>query len=348
MKDVTMRVAMYYHNEDVRLENITKPKVGVGELMVKVAASGICGSDLMEWYRTKKAPCVLGHEVSGEVAELGEGVTQFALGDRVVFTHHVPCNDCSYCMRGEHTLCETLHSTSFDPGGFAEYVRVPKINIDKGGVIRLPKDVSFEVATFVEPLGCVIRGQRKIGIQPADSVLVLGSGMAGLLNIKLAASMGAGRIVATDIHPIRIQAALDSGSHDALNGLQEDVIERAIAANDNSKFEHVIVCTAGESVFAQALSSVTLGGSLMLYAFSSPEVKVPFSLHDIFSKGVTIRSTYGASPMDLMQALDLLQYRRVVVDDLITHKLTLDAAGLGFELAASGSKSLKVIIEPNK
>ena len=174
-----MRVAMYYHNEDVRLENIAKPKVGVGELIVKVATSGICGSDLMEWYRIKKAPCVLGHEVSGEVAELGEGVTKFSLGDRVVFTHHVPCNDCNYCMRGEHTLCETLRSTSFDPGGFAEYVRVPKINIDKGGVIRLPEDVSFDVATFVEPLGCVTRGQRKIGIQPGDSILVLGSGMAG-------------------------------------------------------------------------------------------------------------------------------------------------------------------------
>ena len=343
-----MRVAMYYHNEDVRLENIAKPKVGVGELMVKVASSGICGSDLMEWYRIKKAPCVLGHEVSGEVAELGEGVTEFSLGDRVVFTHHVPCNDCNYCMRGEHTLCETLRSTSFDPGGFAEYVRVPKINIDKGGVIRLPEDVSFDVATFVEPLGCVTRGQRKIGIQPGDSILVLGSGMAGLLNIKLAASMGAGRIIATDVHPIRIQAALDSGAHAALNGLQEDVIELAITANNNSKFEHVVVCTAGESVFEQALSSVTLGGSLMLYAFSSPEVKVPFSLHDIFSKGITIRSTYGASPMDLMQALDLLQCRRVVVDDLITHKLTLDDVGLGFGLAANGSKSLKVVIEPNK
>jgi len=344
----TMRVAMYYHNEDVRLENIAKPKVGVGELIVKVAASGICGSDLMEWYRIKKAPCVLGHEVSGKVTEVGEGVTRFTAGDRVVFTHHVPCNDCGYCMRGEHTLCETLHSTSFDPGGFAEYIRVPKINLDKGGVIPLPNDVSFDEATFVEPLGCVIRGQRKIGIQPGDSVLVLGSGMAGLLNIKLAASMGAGYIIATDIHPRRIQAALDSGAHDAFDGLQEEVIELAIAANDNRKFEHIIVCAPGETIFEQALSSVTLGGSIMLYAFSSPEVKVPLSLHNVFSKGVTIRSTYGASPMDLMQALDLLHYGKVMVNDLITHKLTLEDVGSGFRLASDGSKSLKVIIEPNK
>ena len=343
-----MRVAMYYHNEDVRLENITKPKIGVGELIVKVAASGICGSDLMEWYRIKKAPCVLGHEVSGEVTEVGEGVTRFTVGDRVVFTHHVPCNDCSYCMQGEHTLCETLHSTSFDPGGFAEYIRVPKINLDKGGVIPLPNDVSFDVATFVEPLGCVIRGQRKIGIQPGDSVLVLGSGMAGLLNIKLAVSMGAGCIVATDIHSTRIQAALDSGAHDAFNGLQEEVIELAISANDNKKFEHIIVCAPGEMIFEQALSSVILGGSIMIYAFSAPEVKASFSLHDVFSKAVTIRSTYGASPMDLIQALDFLHYKRVVVNDLITHKLALDDTGLGFRLASDGSNSLKVIIEPNK
>ena len=251
-------------------------------------------------------------------------------------------------MQGEHTLCETLHSTSFDPGGFAEYIRVPKINLDKGGVIPLPNDVSFDVATFVEPLGCVIRGQRKIGIQPGDSVLVLGSGMAGLLNIKLAASMGAGCIVATDIHSTRIQAALDSGAHDAFNGLQEEVIELAISANDNKKFEHIIVCASGEMIFEQALSSVILGGSIMIYAFSAPEVKAPFSLHDVFSKGVTIRSTYGASPMDLIQALDLLHYKRVVVNDLITHKLVLDDTGLGFRLASDGSNSLKVIIEPNK
>ena len=344
----TMRVAMYYHNEDIRLVNITKPKVGVGDVLVKVAASGICGSDLMEWYRIKKAPCVLGHEVSGVVTEVGEGVTRFTVGDRVVFTHHVPCNDCNYCMRGEHTLCETLHSTSFDPGGFAEYIRVPKINLDKGGVIPLPSDVAFDVATFVEPLGCVIRGQRKIGIQPGDSVLVLGSGMAGLLNIKLASSMGARCIVATDIHPIRIQAALDSGAHEALNGLQEEVIELAIEANDNKKFEHIIVCAPGDKIFEQALSSVTLGGSIMLYAFSAPEVKFPFSLHDVFSKGITIRSTYGASPMDLMQALELLHYRKVVVNDLITHKLVLEDVSSGFRLASDGSESLKVIIEPNK
>ncbi|MBH27804.1 MAG: alcohol dehydrogenase [Chloroflexi bacterium] len=343
-----MRVAMYYHNEEVRLENMTKPKIGVGDLMVKVAASGICGSDLMEWYRIKKAPCVLGHEVSGEVTEVGEGVTRFDVGDRVVFTHHVPCNDCSYCMRGEHTLCETIHSTFFDPGGFAEYIRVPKINLDKGGVIPLPSDVSFDVATFVEPLGCVIRGQRKIGMYPGDSVLVLGSGMAGLLNIRLASSMGAGCIVATDIHPIRIQAALDSGAYEAYNGLQEEVIERAISANNNKKFDHVIVCAPGEKIFEQALSSVTLGGSIMLYAFSAPEVKFTFSLHDVFSQGITIRSTYGASPMDLMQALELLHYKKVVVSDLITHKLALEDVSWGFRLASDGSESLKVIIEPNK
>lgn len=130
-----MRAAVYYRNDDVRLEEMSKPIIGLGELLVRVVASGICGSDVMEWYRTKTAPRVLGHEVTGEITSLGEGVTGFDLGERVVFTHHVPCNDCSHCLRGQHTLCNTLHSTSFDPGGFAEFVRVPKINVDKGGVL---------------------------------------------------------------------------------------------------------------------------------------------------------------------------------------------------------------------
>ena len=127
-----MRIAMYYHNADVRIESIPIPQIGDGEMLVKVHSSGICGSDLMEWYRAAKAPCVLGHEVSGEICEIGSGVVNFEVGDRVVFTHHVPCNDCRYCMRGDHTLCETLRTTSFDPGGFAEYVRVPFINVHKG------------------------------------------------------------------------------------------------------------------------------------------------------------------------------------------------------------------------
>ena len=343
-----MRVSMYYRNDDVRLEAMPIPTIGAGELLVRVVSSGICGSDLMEWYRSKTAPRVLGHEVTGEIDALGKGVFGFQLGERVVFTHHVPCNDCRLCLRGHHTLCETLHSTSFDPGGFAEYVRVPKINVDKGGVILLPEEISFEVGTFVEPMGCVLRGQRRIGLQPGESVLVLGSGLSGLLNIRLARALGAGLIAATDVQPFRLQAALDSGAQAAIDARSQNVVERALDANDGNGFDHVIVCTAASAALPQALSGVSLGGIVLLYAFSAPGSETTIDPNEYFRKSITLCSTYGASPMDLQHAVDLLRFGRVDVEDLITHRLSLAEAGLGFSLVASGAESLKVIIEPGR
>ena len=166
-----MRVAVYYSNKDIRIEEMPRPKIGSGELLVEVMASGICGSDVMEWYRIKKSPRVLGHEIAGIIAEVGAGVKNYKVGDRVFVSHHVPCNTCYYCRSGFHTVCETLRSTNYDPGGFAEYLRVPEINV-KNGTFLLPDELSFEEGTFIEPLGCVVRGQRIAGIKTSHTVLI--------------------------------------------------------------------------------------------------------------------------------------------------------------------------------
>ena len=206
-----MKVGMYYSNSDVRVEELPVPEPGPGEVLMRIRASGICGSDIMEWYRIKRAPLVLGHEVTGDVAEVGEGVEKFSVGDRVWATHHVPCNTCHYCLGGHHTACETLHTTSFHPGGFSEYVLVPALQVDRG-MMRLPDEVSYEDGSFIEPLGSVVRGARAARVGPGDSVLVLGCGIAGLLHIKLAVALGAGRIMATDINEFRMDAARHFGA----------------------------------------------------------------------------------------------------------------------------------------
>ncbi|MBN1823885.1 MAG: alcohol dehydrogenase catalytic domain-containing protein, partial [Endomicrobiales bacterium] len=146
-----MKVAVYYNNKDVRVEERPVPKIGDGEMLVKVMASGICGSDVMEWYRIKKAPLVLGHEIAGDVVETGAGVSKYKVGDRVFVSHHVPCNKCHYCLSGHHTACHTLHTTNYDPGGFSQFIRVPGINLDCG-VFVLPVDMSYEEGAFIEPL----------------------------------------------------------------------------------------------------------------------------------------------------------------------------------------------------
>jgi len=173
-----MRVAMWYNNRDVRVEEMPTPQIGAGELLVRVEACGICGSDVMEWYRLDRAPLVLGHEISGQIVAVGNGVEHYKEGERVSAAHHVPCNTCHYCLSGHHTACETLRRTNFDPGGFAEFIRLPAINVDRG-VFLLPNEVSYEEATFIEPLACVLRGQRLAHMQPGNSVLIIGSGIAG-------------------------------------------------------------------------------------------------------------------------------------------------------------------------
>jgi L-iditol 2-dehydrogenase len=341
-----MRVAMYYNNRDVRLEETTIPKIGPGEILVKVFASGICGSDVLEWYRIQKAPLVLGHEIAGEIAAAGEGVKGCKPGDRVFVSHHIPCNTCHYCLQGHHTACETLHTTNYDPGGFAEYIRVPALNVDRG-VFILPDKLTFEQGAFVEPLACVIRGQRIAALKPGQCVLILGSGISGLLHLLLARALGAGRIIATDIHEYRIGKAREFGA-DAAFHASEDIPQRVLDINGGRLADLVIVCTGALPVFVQALQSVDRGGTVLCFATTEPGVRLPVPINDFWRNEIKLMPSYGNAPLDAVEAIELMRAGRVSVDRMITHRLGLEETGLGFQLMASAGESLKVIIEPHR
>ncbi|MEN8232357.1 MAG: alcohol dehydrogenase catalytic domain-containing protein [Thermodesulfobacteriota bacterium] len=343
-----MRVAMYYNNRDVRLEEMEVPQTGPGELLVQILASSICGSDIMEWYRIKRAPLVLGHEIAGRVARAGEGVVGFHEGDRVVATHHVPCFACHYCRSGHETVCDTLRGgTHFDPGGFCEYVRLPAVNVERGTWL-LPDEVTYETATFVEPLACVLRGQRAAGIQPGASVLVLGSGIAGLLHIKLAVADGAGMVVATDLSNERLALARQYGAHHVLPADSDVGLEFSKLNNDRGA-DVVIVCAAAEAVCRQAFQAVGRGGVILLFAPTPADTEVPLSINDVFwRRDVSVTTSYAASPDDCAEALELIRSKRVRVDDMITHRFGLADTGEGFRLVAEGAGSLKVIIKPQE
>ena len=342
-----MRVAMYYNNHDVRLEEMPVPEIGPGELLLKVEASGLCGSDVMEWYRIQRAPMVLGHEVSGEVVQVGAGVDRYKEGDRMVVTHHVPCNACHWCLNNRHTACDTLHQTNFDPGGFSEYLRIPQINVDRG-VFPIPDHVPYEEASITEPLACVYRGQKRANLQPGQNVLVLGSGLAGLLHINLARALGAGRIIATDMVDYRLQAARRLGA-DTTFPATEDVPARLREANDGRLADLVIVCTGALPALNQALQSVERGGTVLFFAPTEPGVSLPVSINDVFFRNdVTLTTTYAGAPADLATALEMIGSGRVQVGQMISHRLGLAEAGLGFKLTAEAGDSLKVIIQPQK
>ncbi len=341
-----MRAAVYYRNDDVRLEEMPVPEIGPGELLLEVAMCGICGSDVMEWYRIKKAPRVLGHEVVGVVSEVGEGVEEYGPGERIFVSHHVPCNACRHCLRGEHTVCETLHSTNIDPGGFAEYARVPGINVDRG-VFPLPADMTDEEGVLIEPLGCVLRGQDKLGIRPGDTVLVLGSGVSGILHIQLARSAGATRVMATDINEHRMGYAERFGA-DAVIDARDDVPRIVREENDGNLADHVIVSTAAIPAIRQALRSVEGGGKILFFAPTPPGVEIPLDLNDLWGRQATVTTTYAASPADLAAALDLIGSGQVRAHEMVTHRLGLAEAGEGFKLVAEAGESLKVVVMPQK
>ncbi len=342
-----MRVAMYYNNQDVRVEEMPVPAVGPGELLVRVEASGICGSDVMEWYRIARAPLVLGHELAGVVTQVGDGVDRYRVGDRVLVTHHVPCNTCYHCLNGHHTVCDTLRQTTFDPGGFTEYLRVPAINVDRG-VCLLPEEVSFEDATFVEPLGCVLRAQQRAALPAGRSVLVLGSGLTGLLHIQLAGALGAGRIMATDMVDYRLEAARRFGA-EAVFRASEDVPARLLEVNEGRLADLVVVCTGAIPALQQALQSVERGGTVLFFAPTEPGATLSVSVNDTFFRNnVTLTTSYAAGPADLATALELIRSRRVRVGDMITHRLGLADTGLGFKLTSESHSSLKVIVEPQR
>ena len=341
-----MHVAMYYNNNDVRIEEMPIPEINDNELLVKVQASGICGSDVMEWYRIKKAPLVLGHEMAGDVVQVGKNVEKYKVGDRVFVSHHVPCNTCRYCLDDQHTLCDTLHSTNFYPGGFAEYLRVPEINVDRG-VFLLPKEMSYDEGVFIEPLACVVRGMRIVGMKPGASVLVIGSGIAGLLHIKLARALGAGRVIATDIDDYRLETAKKLGADMVINA-KENVTEKVKKYNDGRLADIVVLCTGALPAVKQAINSVDRGGTLLFFAPTEPGVEIPFPLFDLWNKGVKMVSTYAGGPRDIADAIELIRFKKVTVTDMISHKLPLSEAAKGFKLVAQAQESIKVVLYPQK
>jgi len=341
-----MRVAMYYNNKDVRIEEMPTPRIGPDELLVKVWASGVCGSDILEWYRLPKAPLVLGHEIAGEIAEVGSDIRDWKKGDRVFVSHHVPCNMCRYCLAGHHSVCDTLSATNFDPGGFTEYVRVPAINV-RNGVYRLPDSMSYDEGVFIEPLACVVRGQEHTGWMPGRRVLVIGSGIAGLLHIQLAQAAGAARVIAVDISASRLDAAKKLGADVALTP-DEDFIDRLKECNDGRLAELVIVSTGAVSAVGQAFHAVDRGGTILFFAPSDPGASIEMPFNEIWRKEVTMTTSYAGSPRDITVAIELISSGKLNVMDMITHRLPLEKTGEGFSLVAEAGDSMKVVIEPQK
>ena len=336
-----MKVSVWYNNEDIRIEEAPKPKPGPKEILIKILSCGICGSDIVEWYRLPRAPLVQGHEIGAEVVEIGKAVTKYRPGDRVFVAPKVPCMKCAYCKSGHYPVCSNVKERL--PGGFAEYILIPEPLIENGTHL-LPENITYDQSTFIEPLACVVRAQQLAEVRKNQTVMVMGSGMSGLLHVKLAKTKNC-RVVATDINPKRLEFADRIGANFTINAA-ENVPEQWVAKNKRLA-DAVILCTSAIPAVDQAWKCVDKGGVIVFFAVPHPDKKISIPINDFWTRETRIITSYYCGPPDIVAAINLMKSETIKIDDMITRRLPLKDIAKGFRMVIEGKESLKVIIKPH-
>jgi len=338
-----MKVAMYYSPKDIRIEKMAKPKIGADEILVEMKACGVCGSDLMEWYLKSRTPLVLGHEPTGVVAEAGDQVKGFKVGDRVFVHHHVACLVCHYCVHGDYTMCEEFGRTHIQPGGFSEYFRVPSPNL-KVDTLKIPDILSFEEATLVEPVACCMRALRKCNVQTGDTVAIIGAGPSGIIHLMLSRCFGAGRVIVSDLVDYRLVAARGFGANFTVNPREESLIERVKEVTGGRGADLVIVTAPSVKAFADGIRVCRRGGTVCLFAPVRPKEQAKISPHRLFFSEITVVPSYSTSHVETRMALEMLSSGRIHAKELITQVFPLSHIMDAFKTATEGKECLKVVV----
>ena len=310
----------------VAIEQLPDPVAGPADVVCRVLACGVCKSDVLDWYVEPKLPAVLGHELAAEVEAVGDEVIGVSVGDRVCVNHHSPCGECRRCRRGHETLCERFRASHLDPGGFAERVRVPGALV--GELLDLG-DLDAVAATFVEPLGCVLRSQARAGLAPGDSLLVVGAGANGLLQIAAAHARAVDVVWVREPRPERLALAESWGAEH----------------HGNEPVDVAIVCTPDAEAIAEAAACVAPGGTVCLYAPPPSGTALGVDGDALFRRELNLTASFAAGPRDMRAALELLQAGRVDPLPLVSHRLGLRDTAQALDLARSG-QALKAVVVP--
>lgn len=340
-----LKAAYYYDINDFRVEDISL-EIGQEELLVEVKSVGICGTDVHKAVRkTVQPPIVLGHEVAGVVVQVGEKIQNFNQGDRVALAHHASCRVCSLCLKGHDSLCPQYLQTNLDPGGFSTHVRVPRQNVANTTLI-FPDTLSFDEASFMEPLSCCLRGLMRVNMCPGDSVLVIGSGPIGLIFVQLVQAFNGGEIFATDLVDYRLQKAKENGVKHCINPGEEDLKDSIMSLTDNKGVDIVINTVGVSSVYQQGLELIAKGGHYLFFAETYNKEKISFDPNLIYSKELDFVGSYSSSPDYYQMGLDLIKYKKINVKRLITHHFPLDEINTAINLANEAKDSLKIMLNP--
>jgi len=344
-----MKASVYYGKNDIRFEDLPVPEIEDGDILLKMKSCGLCGTDIHKaQHQTVTGPVVLGHEVAAEVVKVGKRVTRFQPGDRVVTAIHVPCYSCHYCDRGHFTLCEQFKPTHIEPGGFAEFIRLPELHV-KHLTHKIPDGVSWEKAAMVEPIGCCLHGLKQAAITPGCSVLVMGSGTIGLLSAQLSAMMGVSTVIVSDLSPFKLDLALELGIDHAINPAKENLEARIAEITDGLGVDVVVIAAGVSALLPQAINLLRRGGRVVVFSPFDHHNMVSIDAGRFFRDEISVIGTYSLSSYEMPEAVEIIRKDRINVDKMITHCYPLSRLGEAIEFASNPENEvLKVIMQMDK
>jgi len=341
-----MKAAVVKNNSNIEIKNIEKPPVGLGDMLVKMRACGICGSDVEKVFGKYGQPSMrLGHEPAGIITQVGSEISNFSVGDRVFTHHHVACysDDCHECNHGNETMCKKYYESNLEPCGLADEYIVPEWNVKHGGVLKIPDSMSFEDAAMIEPLACCIRAWNKFTHKNNDSIAVLGIGPTGIMHALLAKIYGFEKIFCLDFNEFRLDFAKKFEAI-AINSGNTNALEQIKSETANQGVDVVIVATSSLNALKDAVNFVRKGGTIVMFGVPSKGAIIDLDMSKIYSKGITIVNSYAASDFDTKEALEKISNKQINVSQLITHKYNLQECQEAFVHAKSGDNAMKIII----
>jgi L-iditol 2-dehydrogenase len=340
-----MKLGRLSGSGSVALEEIPVPRAGPGEITVDLAACGVCGTDLEKVRGNYRTAGILGHEPVGRIAEVGSGVPDLAVGDRVFVHHHVPCYACDVCARGDYTFCPSYATSNIDPGGFAERFRVPSANVEKGAVLRLGPNVDWETGSLLEPAGCALTALRRVGLPDHARVFVLGLGPVGLLYGRIARSLGAEWVGGSEISARRRAAGLRGGMEVAVDPREEGAVRRAVdVATGGHGVDLAVVATGHPAVVRSGFDIVRRGGTVNLFGLPESGSRLDFDVQKLYLNGIRVVPTYATTEPDIAEVHRRVAAGELVLADLVSHHLPLGEIPAAFELAARPDEALKVVV----
>lgn len=339
-----MRYAAVGGPSSIRVAESESPVPGPGDILVRMAACGICGSDLEKVYGSYGQPSMrLGHEPAGTVVEVGGDVKGISPGDRVFTHHHVPCYSCHLCRHGNETRCPEYSDSNLSPCGLAEEYLVPAWNVKGGGVLKLPDSMTFEEAALIEPLACCVRAWSKCRYERGDSVAVFGVGSTGMMHAMLAAQYGFGGIYCVDVNRFRLDYAMSLVAGDGIMA-DEHTAETLRRKTGGQGVDLAVVATGSLGALQSAIDSVRYGGTVIMFGVPSKGATMSLNMDHMYSREITLTSSYAASDLDTKRALEMVRDGSMDVGRLVTHRYGVADAQRAFDHARSGSDAVKIII----